>query len=200
MYFSLLGNLQSFDNYWFLLINTILANKLFDHIMPVASDLDKWMPLLVVVWLAVMVWGKKRGRIIASVALVMVIITDQVSAGILKPLIERTRPCNVLPGVHLFFENNWITTSKLPVLEYVSSSSFPSNHAANIVGQAVFWARYFVNLAPIFYLLAIVVCYSRIYMGLHYPSDVIGGMVIGVLAAKALHYPLDRVLGEERFF
>ncbi len=199
MYFSLFGNLQSFDNYWFTLINSILANKIFDHIMPVASDLDKWMPLLVVVWLAVMVWGKKRGRIIASVALVMVIITDQVSAGILKPLIERTRPCNVLPGIHLFYENSWITTSKLPVLEYNNSPSFPSSHAANIVGQAVFWARYFENLAPVFFTLAIVVCYSRIYLGLHYPSDVVGGMIIGVLAAKALHYPLDRILGEQRY-
>ncbi len=200
MYFSLFGNLQSFDDYWFRLINSVLANKIFDQIMPVASDLDKWMPLLVVVWLAVMVWGKKRGRIIASVALVMIIITDQVSAGILKPLIERTRPCNVLPGVHFFYENSWITTSRLPVLEYNGSPSFPSSHAANIVGQAVFWSRYFVNLSPLFFTLAIVVCYSRIYLGLHYPSDVVGGMIIGVLAAKALHYPLDRILGEQRSF
>ena len=195
---SITRSLQSFDNYWFNLINTFLSNRLFDRIMPVASDLNHWMPLLVIVWLAVMVWGKRKGRIIASVALVLVILTDQVSASILKPLIQRARPCNVLPGIRLFVENDWITTSKMPILEYSKSFSFPSNHAANLTGQAVFWSHYVENLAPLFYGLAILVCYSRIYLGLHYPSDVMGGMVIGVLFAKALHYPIDRMLGIQR--
>jgi undecaprenyl-diphosphatase len=142
-----------------------------------------------------MVWGRKRGRIIASVALVLVILTDQVTAGVLKPVIQRSRPCNLLPGIRLFLEGDWITTSKLPVLTYNTSFGFPSSHAANLTGQAVFWAHYVGNLAPLFYFLALLVCYSRVYMGLHYPSDVVGGMVIGVLFAKALHYPVDRILG-----
>ena len=197
MWFSVFGSLQSFDNYWFRLINTILANRLFDRIMPAASDLDQWMPLLVIVWLAVMVWGKKRGRIVASVALVLVVFTDQVSASLLKPLVQRSRPCNILPEIRLFIEGNWIVTSKMPVLQYSTSFSFPSSHAANLTGQAVFWSHYFGNLAPLFYFLALLVCYSRVYMGIHYPSDVVAGMAIGVLFAKALHYPLDRILGHK---
>jgi len=195
MWSNVFRGLQSFDDYWFHLINTSLANRLFDRILPAASDLNQWMPLLVIVWLAVMVWGKRKGRLIASLALVLVVLTDQVSASILKPLVERVRPCNVLPGIRLFIEGDWIVTSKLPVLTYNSSFSFPSSHAANLTGQAVFWSHYFGNLAPLFYVLALMVCYSRIYMGLHYPSDVVVGMAIGVLLAKALHYPLDRMVG-----
>jgi len=187
--------MQNFDDYWFHLINSSLANRLFDRILPAASDLNQWMPLLVIMWLAVMVWGKRRGRLVASVALVLIVLTDQISASILKPLVERVRPCNVLPGIRLFLEGDWIVTSTKPVLSYSSSFSFPSSHAANLTGQAVFWSHYFGNLAPLFYVLALMVCYSRIYMGLHYPSDVVAGMAIGVLLAKALHYPLDRMVG-----
>jgi undecaprenyl-diphosphatase len=198
MWFSVFGSLQGFDNYWFYLINHALANRVMDRIMPAASDLNQWMPFLVIVWMVVMVWGKRRGRIIASVALVAVILTDQFSASLLKPLIQRSRPCNILPAIRLFVEGDWIVTSKMPVLTYSTSFSFPSNHAANLTGQAVFWSHYFGTLAPLFYTLALMVCYSRIYMGLHYPSDVMGGMVIGILVAKALHYPLDRILGMEK--
>jgi len=200
MWFSVFGSLQSFDNYWFRLINTILANRLFDRIMPALSDLDKSTiarAIFLIVLLVVMVWGKRKLRIIASVAFVLVVLTDQVSASLLKPLVQRSRPCNLLPEIRLFIEGNWIVTSKMPVLQYSTSFSFPSSHAANLTGQAVFWSHYFGNLAPLFYFLALLVCYSRVYMGVHYPSDVVAGMAIGVLFAKALHYPLDRILGHE---
>jgi undecaprenyl-diphosphatase len=102
------------------------------------------------------------------VALVVtVFLTDQVSAHIMKSLFDRVRPCNALTGV--------LTPDDKP-----SSFSFPSSHATNMGGSMTFLALAYPPWAWFCVLFAFLVGLSRIYLGVHYPSDVLGGWVLGV--------------------
>jgi undecaprenyl-diphosphatase len=112
-------------------------------------------------------------------AIVLVTISDSVAHYIIKPLVDRVRPCTAI---------SWI---RLPDGQRFDPS-FPSNHAMNNFAIATFFARTFRNrsLTITLFALAALISLGRIYQGLHYPSDVIGGAMIGC----ALGYSATRLL------
>ncbi len=123
-----------------------------------------WLIVGIAVWL---IWkGGDKGRILLVTSLLLVLVTDQVAASLIKPLVARPRPYG--GG---------------------SSYSFPSVHAANIAAQATLFARFYPRITIAFAVMALLVGYSRVYLEKHYPSDVIGGffigMTLGALAAWA---------------
>jgi len=75
-----------------------------------------------------------------------------------------------------------------------TSYSFPSSHAVNIFAAAYFLSQPFKRLVPLFFGIAAIVAYSRIYIGIHYPLDVIGGAGIGLLIAWPMRRLKDEVL------
>ena len=128
-----------------------------------------WVPLAaLVLWLAVK--GDHRTRVFLAAALAAVILTDLLCAQVLKPLIARVRPCVALEGVRLLVGKK-------------TSWSMPSNHAANLTAVAVivgFHARRWLWLAiPVAFLTA----YTRVYVGVHYPLDVLVGAAVGATVA-----------------
>ena len=96
----------------------------------------------------------------------MIIVTDQTGYKILKEFFERIRPCNALSDV-------------ITPLGCTGSYSFPSNHAVNNFAAAVFYFKLFPNLKYPLFITASLVAISRVYLGLHYPSDILGGAIIG---------------------
>lgn len=149
-----------------------MQNSLFDRIMPVITDIHYWKILILIVWLALIVKGGKKGRIAAILVIIVVGLSDLLIAQAIKPVVARVRPCNVLPHVHL-----------LVGCGGMESYSFPSSHASNIFAAASFLGYKYKRLIPVFISIAFLVAYSRVYVGVHYPFDVLGGAVVGVICA-----------------
>ena len=117
-------------------INVSLHNPVLNWLMPIFHDDHPWRLPLLIIWLLIMIFGRKRGRWVGLGALVMFALTDPISARVFKPLVERIRPCNVLGGLNLWESGAWMVTPETVLEVYKSSFSFPSSHAANMAGQA----------------------------------------------------------------
>jgi undecaprenyl-diphosphatase len=107
--------------------------------------------------------------VVLAPAAVTVILSDTLGADLLKPLFGRLRPCH--PDA-LAAGARCLDGTK-------SSFSFPSAHAMNIFAQAILLARLYPAGGIFFYLFAALIGLSRIYIGVHYPLDVIGGAAAG---------------------
>lgn len=107
---------------------------------------------------------RKIGFLILLAELINLVIVS-----VLKDVIQRPRPFNTLANLH-------------PLVS-AGSYSFPSGHASSAFVCAVIIAYYFKKLAIPAYLIAILIAFSRVYVGVHYPSDIIVGALIGILCA-----------------
>jgi undecaprenyl-diphosphatase len=167
---TLAGNvtetLLGWDTAVFRLLNEQLHCMLLDVVMPFVTAEENWRIPLVAAWLAIMAFGGRRGRITGLGIAVAVTASDQMCASFLKDLVGRVRPCHVVEGVRLLDSCR-------------GSPSFPSCHASNSMAVAVVaLIRHRRWTAPAL-AIAAMAGYSRIYVGVHYPSDVLGGMLLG---------------------
>ena len=167
-----MDHLLQTDTSLFYFINNTMQNSLFDRIMPVITDIHYWKIVILIVWLALIVKGGNKGRVAAILVIVVVGLSDLLIAQVIKPVVARIRPCNVLPHVNLLVGCGGL-----------ESYSFPSSHASNIFAAASFFGYKYKRLVAVFISIAILVAYSRVYVGVHYPFDVLGGAVIGVICA-----------------
>ncbi len=136
--------------------------------------------LMVGLWLLLAALGGVKGRRTAVAILLLVGATDFITSSIVKHLVFRMRPCFVLPNVRLLLPHQ------------AHSPSFPSAHAANTTATAVLLFGTSRALGWIGVVLAALISYSRIYVGVHYPSDVLGGAVIGFAIGRAGLFVLRR--------
>ncbi|MBN2416509.1 phosphatase PAP2 family protein [bacterium] len=166
-------DLYGIDKTLFLFLNSGLANSVFDTVMPFVTDADNWRIPLGAAWLALLLFGGRRGRIAALLAVVVLTLSDQVSSSLLKPLIGRVRPCFAVEGARLLIRQS-------------RSFSFPSSHAANNAALALFFSVKYPRATWVFITIAVLVGYSRIYVGVHYPSDVAGGFLVGAACAAVV--------------
>lgn len=188
-----LYGLAAWDRGMFATINQSMSNSLLDSLLPMFSDFSIWLVPLAILWIFFFMRSDRNGRLIAIGCFVVLAATDQISDNLLKPMVHRNRPCNVVPATHFYNDHgDWITTDKFGLTTYKPSYSFPSNHAANIAGQAMYWSFFFPHLTPAMILVAGAVGFSRIYVGHHYPGDVFAGYLIGILLALLVAQMLRR--------
>ncbi len=165
--------LISIDTALFVFLNSDLANPAFDVVMPIATN--QWFLrgvfALILLWL--LIFGKKQGRITALGCILVVALADQLSSGLIKPLVERIRPCHVIEPVHL-------------LVDCSQGLSFPSSHAANSVSLAVYLSFKYPRALWFLVAFAAIVSYSRIAVGVHYPLDVITGALVGALCGTVV--------------
>lgn len=125
---------------------------------------------------------KKRGLAFILAMCVAVVVSDLTLHRLVKPLVGRPRPCHVLE-----------------ILKHVAncsnSFSFPSNHAANaftVAAIAGLCFRHVAVIVPLF-IVAAIVALSRVYLGQHYPTDIVMGALWGSVAGY-LGYKLDPIV------
>lgn len=178
----------SLDVRAFRLLNDAAENPVFDAVMPFATDFDKWRVAVILIWCALVIFGKARGRWAAFMLIPVIAASDQLSSSVMKPIFEHLRPCELIGNVHLWLDTDgWITTPAEVARSYKNSFSFPSSHATNITASMLFLGLVYRRwLAPLL-AVALLVSYSRIYTGVHWPSDVLAGMLVGA-AIAALAY------------
>ncbi len=159
--------ISALDLHLFRVINGGLSNTVFDRLMPFITSPGHFIIPLTVVGVSLIVWGGRKGRLLVVMALLLLVVSDAVTEQ-LKLLFQRPRPCLALETVRLLVgcsENNF---------------SFPSGHASNITAQALLFAFFYRPVAVPLFLVAGAVGYSRVYVGVHYPIDVVGGIFVGL--------------------
>ena len=168
MFTALIDFLIKLDKELFLFINLKLQNGFFDFLMPVLTEFKYWRIPFILIILAMLIFGRKKERICAILLLVILGITDASVNLWLKSWIGRVRPCNLFSEVHLLAGCS-------------HSGSFPSSHAANIFGAGTILTFFYRRVWIIWLSIALLVSFSRIYVGVHYPLDVLAGVFYGIL-------------------
>ncbi|NDV47656.1 phosphatase PAP2 family protein [Paludibacter sp. 221] len=167
--------LNTLDTNVFLFLNGI-HSAFFDGFMYVFSDKWVWVPFYCALLYVIIVNWKKQSLWIILSLVVCIVLADQISSGIIKNLVERPRPTHnpALEGmVHI-------------VNGYRGGMyGFVSSHAANAFGLALFCSLLFRRkiYSIMLFVWAALTAYSRIYLGVHYPFDIVGGTLVGVFSA-----------------
>lgn len=183
---ELIHYLEQIDTAILLFINGMHC-ALFDYFMVLVSNRFTWIPFYAA-FIFVMIknfhW-KVTVTTILAVAL-LVLLCDQTASGLIKPLVGRLRPSNL---------DNSISSMVHVVDGYRGGRyGFPSSHSANSWGVAIF-AMYLVRnrkLSIFLALWATLVTYSRAYLGVHYPGDLLVGILIGFVMASIVFYAYNR--------
>jgi undecaprenyl-diphosphatase len=169
------------DVWLFQLINLRLVNPSADDLMVFMTKGSHSDHIFLLAIIFIVIRKGKQALPVILLAFAAIGIADYAASGILKPLVQRVRPCFALDHCRL-------------IVNQVRSYSFASSHAANSAAAAAMTYIFFHRgplverlFAWLMVLCALLIGYSRVYVGVHYPGDVLAGMVIGILSSLMLY-------------
>lgn len=188
--------LYEIDKSLFYLVNVEGRSPLLSPVMEFVTDFKNWKLPMAALVAAHLLWmffvplfhggsvkdawyGLKRALIKGWIFLLMVGgglgAGDFLNHEVNKPFFGRMRPCNELVEISITAPCN-------------RSYSFPSSHAVNITALAAVMSYEYRLFSPVICILALLVCYSRVYLGMHYPLDVLAGIAFGLLCGGGAIY------------
>ncbi len=176
-----MSGLLQLDETLFFWVNISCQNAFFDWLMPLLRNKYIWVPFYVFVT-SFLVLNFQRKGLVAVLALVLAVaLADNISSQLIKKSVQRLRPCKVMePQRDIYL--------RVPC---GSGYSFPSSHATNHFAVATYLMLLFGNLfrwvrLPLF-LWAAIIAFAQVYVGVHFPFDVIGGALLGSLIGWGIH-------------
>ena len=199
-----------------ILINREWITPWADKLLSFLADFGAWAPWLILLLALGVIFGNFRFRAALLAAGLAVGLSDGVGVNLLKHAVGRPRPSQVEPGVRVVelgrapsglpkitgvtrdpvikFPNGLekpVQPGKVELIN-VTGRSFPSGHAANNMAVATVLILFFGWRGALYLPLALLIAYSRVYTGSHWPLDVVGGMILGiaggVIATRLLQY------------
>ena len=165
----MIDKIVKIDKQVMVFLNKTISNPIFDFIMPIITNQNflVFFGLILIGYLAY--YGGKRGRITIVLLLIAASFSDAICFQIIKPWVGRIRPS------HEFYEYINLLVSK------GGKYSFPSNHAANSFVFATVLSYFYDKNRISLYILASTIAFSRVYVGVHYPLDIVSGAIIGYI-------------------
>lgn len=169
-------NILELDQELFYLLNNQWTNPIFDYILPVWRDKLFWLPVYFFIISFTVYNFKTKGYMFIVFLLLTVGVADITSSHLIKKSIERLRPC----------QNPEVLEERV-LVSCSSGYSFTSSHATNHFAMSMFLiftlARRSSYLKWILLFWAASVSYGQVYVGVHYPLDIISGAILGTLIA-----------------
>lgn len=174
-------NILPYERDWFLGLNSF-HSEFWDYFMSIYSGKLIWIPLSVVILCVLLYKQKVKEAILVILAFALLAtLCDQISASVIKPFFARPRPTHH-PDFQYF----------VTIVDGYRGGRFGfiSSHATNGFGVAVFISFLFRNkyLTASVFFWALVNSYSRIYLGVHFISDIIGGVIVGSFLGFMVYY------------
>ncbi|MBI5915427.1 MAG: phosphatase PAP2 family protein [Bacteroidetes bacterium] len=187
-------SLLQFDENLFHFINSGCQNPVFDWLMPLLRNKYVWVPLYLFIVGFLLLNFEKKGLFIVLALVLAVGISDNVSSRFIKKNVQRLRPCKVLEpaqDMHL-------------LVPCGSGFSFPSTHAANHFTVAVFLifalGNVFRRIKIPLLLWATAIAFAQVYVGVHFPLDVLAGALLGWLIGWGVWLVFRRFLVDSSSF
>lgn len=171
--------LKNFDNFFINLINQKMRNRYLDIIMYKVTDLGGAIFSSLFIFLLIL-FGNGDIRFIGLEALVVITISQAIVHS-LKRLLSRERPYKIIEQLNTYGIN-------------LKDYSFPSGHTTATFSIATTIALNIPKLSILAFSIAIIVGVSRIYLGVHYPTDVVAGIFLGISTALLVHFYLLEII------
>ena len=155
------------DKKIFTFFNSSIANPVFDTFFPIITNQDIWIIPILLGIIILSIKGGTKGRIASIVLIIGVILADYSSAQIIKPYFQRLRPSHdILDQIRLLVPKG-------------GRYGFVSSHAANMYVSATILGYFYSKQKRLFFTIASLVAFSRVYIGVHYPADIVFGGLLG---------------------